>query len=155
MTPLRSFRRRLAGFAVLGGWVLGVLVLPALHLAFHEVPHDHAGGGIHFHAAAGTGASRHVHPHRAVDAAALRRASGQALRTPVSAGLELRNADFSRSTHDADGLAHFGSAPGEGAYAGGILSAKRFPSPHRDVLSNRHAVFFLVGKRAPRAPPAG
>jgi len=152
MAPVRSIRRTLLGSAVLCGWTLGVLVLPALHLAFHAIPHDHIGGGIRYRFDAGNPESAvHTHPHPRVDAGALRRASGAALVAPVALGLTVRAAG---EPHDARGLAHFGSAPGEGADPAEILPETRLWSPDRDVLSGRLAEFLLESKRAPRPPPA-
>ena len=151
-----SLRRTLPGLVVLGAWALGVVVLPAAHLAFHALPHDHAGGGIHFHLAASSapsGPERHVHPHKPEDAAALRRASGRTLAAPLSAGLEI-HAAAGFDAHDADGLAHFGAAPGEGAAPSVALAASRACFPNCDSLPERFAEFFLEGTRAPRPPPA-
>lgn len=156
MLRLGSLRRTSLGLVVLGAWALGVVFLPAAHLAFHALPHDHAGGGVHYHFAASVVSSvpeRHVHPHRAEEAAALRRASGQTLTAPVSAGLEI-HAAAGFDAHDADGLAHFGAAPGEGAAPSVALAASRVCFPNCDSLPERFVEFFLEGKRAPRPPPA-
>jgi hypothetical protein len=152
MASDRSLRRSLLGSAVLCGWMLGVLVLPALHLAFHAVPHDHVGGGIHYHCHAGDSELvPHVHPHRHVDAAALRRASGAIVTAPVTGGSLIRSAE---AGHDARGLAHFASAPGAGAASGTSLPQRTIFTPKRDDAQGRFAEFLLEGKRAPRPPPA-
>ena len=148
------FKNRSTRAAAIAAYLIGIVVLPVLHLAFHEGAHDPAGGGIHYHAAAGEPDSPlHAHPHRRVDAGALRRASGPELAAPALAGLGMRAAGFS-FRHDADGLAHFGTAPGEDAARQESFDETSLPSAHRDVLRGRFAEFFLESKRAPRPPPA-
>lgn len=152
MTRIRSGGRLYFGLAVAGCWILGVLVLPVLHLAFHAIPHDHIGGGIHYHLDAGDPESTvHTHPHPRVDAAALRRSTGAALVAPVALGLTVRAAG---EPHDAQGLAHFAAAPGEGAQSGTTHPTRTLFSPRRDVTASHFAEFFLEKRRAPRPPPS-
>jgi hypothetical protein len=44
-----SLRSRSAALLVAGAFFAGTVGVPTLHLAFHALPHDHAGGEIHYH----------------------------------------------------------------------------------------------------------
>ncbi len=60
-------QRRTALLAA-AAFVLATIAIPALHLTFHALPHDHAGGETHYHPPAahdhGHDAEHH-HPHEA------------------------------------------------------------------------------------------
>ncbi len=45
---------------LLAVYLTGTVLTPALHLFFHDVDHDHAGGGIRLHS---HGETSHEHPH--------------------------------------------------------------------------------------------
>lgn len=49
-------------------FVLATVVIPALHLAFHELPHDHARAQTHYHGARSGGVEEHGDPHHHHDA---------------------------------------------------------------------------------------
>ena len=131
-------RSRFAGLAGALVWAMGTLVLPVLHLANHARPHDHEGGGIHYHLDAGadddhdddddpsgppTVEAPHGHHH-------------------------------SHAPHAA-GLAHFAAATSDGT-AGAVAPAA---TPQAELASDapagRFAEYLLEGNRGPRAPPAG
>jgi hypothetical protein len=141
MTDVRSIRSRPGAAFAAFLWLSGTTVLPALHLARHARPHDHEGGGIHYHLDEDAGRAHEDHDDHDDDDE-----PGGPFTVEAPHG-------HGHSHHDA-GLAHFAAATGEGA---GITVAfalafaqKRAP----DSFSNRYAQYFLEGKKAARAPPA-
>ena len=128
----------------LGGvllWLLGTVVLPDLHLARHERPHDHEGGGIHYHLDEEAGEAHAEHNHDDDDDEP---GGPFTVEAPHHHG---------HSHHDA-GLAHFAASTGEGATPTPILTSTADPERVPDALSSRSVGFFLEGKKAARAPPA-
>jgi hypothetical protein len=55
------FPRHRAAVLTAFAFLIATVAIPTLHLAFHELPHDHAGAQTHYHA--GTGDHEHEHPH--------------------------------------------------------------------------------------------
>jgi hypothetical protein len=140
MTDVRSFRSRPGAALAAFLWLLGTVALPALHLARHARPHDHAGGGIHYHLDEDAG-----HPHDDHDDHDDDEPGGPfTVEAPHGHG---------HSHHDA-GLAHFAAATGEGAAAALTFASRRDRERAPDALPDRSAEDFLEGWKAARAPPA-
>ncbi|HEX8616012.1 MAG TPA: hypothetical protein VF911_00385 [Thermoanaerobaculia bacterium] len=59
---MKRFSQRPAAVLTVVAFVLGTIAIPALHLVFHALPHDHAGGEIHYVSAAH---GEHEHQHHA------------------------------------------------------------------------------------------
>jgi hypothetical protein len=136
MIAVRSLRSRPGAASAATLWLLGTIVLPALHLAHHARPHDHEGGGIHYHV--GKEAGRDDHDDDGDEPG-----GPSTVEAPHHHGHSHRDA----------GLAHFAAATGEGATAQRVLSSESDPERVLDALANRHVPFLSVGKRAARAPP--
>ena len=134
MMVVRSFRSRPGAALAAFLWLSGTVVLPALHLAQHARPHDHEGGGIHYHLDGEADHDDHDDDEPG---------GPFTVEAPHHHG---------HSHHDA-GLAHFAAATGEGA--GCVVEFAFSDAPNRapDALAKHHAVFFLEGKKAARAPP--
>lgn len=137
MIDIRSFRSRPGAALAALLWLSGTIVLPALHLARHARPHDHEGGGIHYRLDAD--ADHDEHDDHDDDE------PGGPFTVEAPHG-------HGHRPHAA-GLAHFAAATGEGA--GSVVEFAFSDAPNRvpDALASRHAVYFLEGKKAARAPP--
>ena len=139
MMAVRSFRSRPGAAVAALLWLSGTMVLPALHLARHARPHDHEGGGIHYHLDADADHGDHD-DHDDDDEPG----------GPFTVEAPHRHG---HSHHDA-GLAHFAAATGEGAATALAFTSQPDPERAPDAPEVRNAVFFLDGKKAARAPPA-
>ena len=135
MRPLRSLRSRFGAVFAAFLWLLGTVVLPALHLARHARPHDHEGGGIHYHL--DTEADHDDHDDDEPG-------GPPTVEAPHGHG---------HSHHDA-GLAHFAAATGEGAATALAFTSEPDPERVPDAIPDRDAEYFFEGKKASRAPPA-
>jgi len=58
---VKLFSQRSASLLAVVAFVLGTTAIPALHLAFHALPHDHAGSEIQYHAASPGHHDEHEH----------------------------------------------------------------------------------------------
>lgn len=108
-TRHRHPRRALGALAVLL-WLLGVEVLPGLHLAHHDADdHTHEPGGAIVRVSFDEGTHRHddgsVHSHAADDEPAHRSAH-----RPSRGGPEQSSIDQAPSHHAATGIAHHAAA---------------------------------------------
>ncbi|HQQ78715.1 MAG TPA: hypothetical protein PLB01_15280 [Thermoanaerobaculia bacterium] len=138
MAVVASMRSRIAALVGALLWSLGTIVLPALHLARHARPHDHEGGGIHYH----------------LDAEAYHDGHDDHDDDDEPGGPFTVEAPHGRRhAPHAAGLAHFAAATGEGAAV--VLAFTSEPDPERvpDALPGRCAEYFLEGQKAARAPP--
>ncbi|HVO49695.1 MAG TPA: hypothetical protein VMV60_01775 [Thermoanaerobaculia bacterium] len=141
MPSLRLLRTRPGAAVAALVWLLGTIVLPVLHLARHTLPHDHEGGGIHYHLDEDAGHAQDDHDDHDDDDEP---GGPFTVEAPHNHG----------HSHHAGGLAHFAAATGEGA--GVAVEFVLVDAPRRipDALTVRYAVFLLDGLRAARAPPA-
>jgi hypothetical protein len=141
MIDVRSFRSRPGAALAASLWLLGTIVLPALHLARHARPHDHEGGGIHYHLDADADHDEHDdHDDNDDDDE-----PGGPFTVEAPHG-------HGHRPHAA-GLAHFAAATGEGEIFAVEFAFSNAANRIPDVFSSRDAVFFLEGRRAARAPP--
>ena len=144
MTDVRSFRSRPGAAFAAFLWLSGTTVLPALHLARHARPHDHAGGGIHYHLDEDAGHAHDEHDEHDEHDDDDEPGGPFTVEAPHGHG---------HSHHDA-GLAHFAAATGEGAAVALAFTSEPDPERVPDALPDRYAGYFLEGKNAARAPPA-
>lgn len=120
-------------------WLLGTVVLPDVHLARHARPHDHEGGGIHYHLDEEAG-----HGHDDHDGDDDEPGGPFTVEAPHGHG----------HPHQDAGLAHFDAATGECAAAALVFTSELDPERAPDAPAVRNAEFFLEGKKGARAPPA-
>lgn len=138
MMDVRSLRSRPGAALAAFLWLSGTVVLPALHLVRHARPHDHEGGGIHYHLDADANHDDHD-DHDDDDE------PGGPFTVEAPHG--------HRHAPHAAGLAHFAAATGEGAAVALAFTSEPDPERVPDALPDRYAEYFLEGKKAARAPP--
>jgi len=140
MAGVRPFRSGPGAASAAFVWLCGTVLLPAVHLALHTLPHDHEGGGIHYHLDAD--------PHDDHDDHDDDDPGG-----PPT--VEAPHGHHHGHAPHAAGLAHFASATGDGAAGAVALAVTPLATHASDALPERDAVFLSEGERAARAPPAG
>jgi hypothetical protein len=109
-----TFARALLAACVLMLFMIGTLIVPVLHLAFHALPHDHDGGAIRYHFAE-TGYLDDDDPHDELAHHAHRHRHRPRPAPPLDA-------------HHGDGsLAHFSLALNDGAAASVTVTFASLP----------------------------
>jgi hypothetical protein len=141
MPSLRLLRTRPGAAVAALVWLLGTIVLPVLHLARHTLPHDHEGGGIHYHLDEDAGHAHDDHDDHDDD-------------DEPGGPFTVEAPHHHGHAHHADGLAHFAAATGEGAATALAFTSETDPGRVPDALPDRCAEYFLEGKKTARAPPA-
>jgi hypothetical protein len=125
-------------------YLLGTTAFPSLHLAFHDIDHDHEGGGVRYHARHGSEAGEHVHQHAHGEDGDHGHETDHRPEPPREEG-----------GHGLTSLAHFQSAVGDGS----PLAFELQPLGTTPELTPSPAVAPLAGRldaRPPssRGPPA-